>query len=405
MLEGENIVIVCEGEWNLERGAEMSSMFPLLLKKNRVLYVDLPTSSQVFYKSPKLLDGRLRRWRAGLIQKGNFYNYAPFPLLPLGNRYSLFNRGNSLLLMPFLRRVMRQLDFTDSILWLRNFNSAPLIGRFGEKIACYSCVDEYTFRVDRNERDEAMVKMEIQMLKRADVVFTTAFRLYEDKRRFNPHTYLIPNAADPEHFGKALLPETLTPFDVSTLNSPIVGFIGTSPTRIDFEYLAYLASREPSWSLVLIGNLDCGEAGELKRFPNVHFLGWRSFKEIPSYLKAFDVCIIPLKVNPQTDTMNVVKLYEYVAAGKPIVSTPLLEVKRFDDSYPGLIKVGKSREEFHRLVSGALTESGESVVKRRLEVARQNTWKKRLEEISKIIYSRLSELEGNQKGKGGKSSW
>ncbi len=393
MLEGEDIVIICQGEWNLERGGEMSSMFPLLLEKNRILYVDFPTSSQIFYKIPKLLSDRLRLWKAGLTKKGNFYNYAPFPPLPLGSRYSLINHSNSFLLIPFLKKAMRQLGFNNPILWLRNFNSAPLIGRFGDKITCYFCVDEYTFRSNRNGRDKAMVKMEIETLKRADLVFTTAFRLYEDKRRFNPHTYLVPNAADPEHFGKALLSESPVPSDVAALGSPIIGFIGTSPARIDFQYLTHLVSREPSWSFVLVGNLDCAQSAELGRFPNVHFLGWRSFMQIPNYLKAFDVCIIPFKVNPQTNTMNVVKLYEYIAAGKPVVATNLFEVKRFDTEYPGIIYVASSCEKFYQEVKRALNEDKEKLLRLRLQVAQENTWKNRLEEISRIIYERMGELD------------
>ncbi len=322
-------------------------------------------------------------------QEKRFYSYAPFPLLPLGNRNSLLNQSNFSLLIPLLNRVAKQLDFTDPILWLRNFNSFPLIRRLGDKMACYFCVDEYTFRSDRNKQDEAMVEMERKMLESADIVFATALRLYEDKRRFNTHTYLVPNAADPDHFGRALLPETPVPFDVRALDHPIVGFIGTSPARIDFELLAHLASREPLWSLVLIGNLDCSEAAELLRFPNIHFLGWKSFGEIPNYLKAFDVCIIPFKVNSQTDTMNVVKLYEYVAAGKPVVATNLLEAKRYDEQYPGVIYLADTHEKFRQEVARALSEDREKLLPRRLQVARENTWRVRLEEISRIIYERL----------------
>ncbi len=115
--------------------------------------------------------------------------------------------------------------------------------------------------------------------------------------------------------------------------------------------------------------------------------------QIPNYLKAFDVCIIPFKVNPQTNTMNVVKLYEYIAAGKPVVATNLFEVKRFDTEYPGIIYVASSCEKFYQEVKRALNEDKEKLLRLRLQVAQENTWKNRLEEISRIIYERMGELD------------
>lgn len=392
MLKGEDIIYVCEGEWSFQRGGHMSSMFPLLLENNRILYLDLPTSSQVFYKQPKLLMHRLQRWRRGLEEiEENFYTYSPFPPLPLGNKSSLSNRLNALFLAPFLKGAVKELAFKRPILLIQRFNSADLVGMFDEKISCYLCVDEYSFTTNPNVWDKAIRGIEKQFLSKVDLVFTTSTLLYEDKKRYNPQIHLVPNAADASHFRKALLPETKIPEDIAAIPSPIIGLMGTSPTRIDFSLLEYLARNEPDWSIALIGYLECPELENLRKFPNVHFLGWRDFAVIPNYLKAFDVCIIPFKVNEQTNTMNLYKLHEYVAAGKPVVSTPLFEVKRYDEKYPGIVDVASDPEEFRSCIKSCLGRD-ESIVERRLEVALENTWKERLENISKVIYARLKEL-------------
>ncbi|MDI6892272.1 MAG: glycosyltransferase [Actinomycetota bacterium] len=392
MLKGEDIIYVCEGEWSFQRGGHMSSMFPLLLENNRILYLDLPTSSQVFYKQPKLLMHRLRRWRRGLEKiKENFYTYSPFPPLPLGNKSSLSNRLNALFLAPFLKGAVKKLAFKEPILLIQRFNSADLVGMFDEKISCYLCVDEYSFTTNPNVRDEVIREIEKQFLSKVDLVFTTSTLLYEDKKRYNPRTYLVPNAADASHFRRALSHETKIPEDIVAIPSPIIGLTGTSPARLDFSLLGYLAENEPSWSIVLLGYLECPEMEKIAKLPNVHFLGWRDFAVIPNYLKAFDVCIIPFKVNEQTDTMNLYKLHEYVAAGKPVVSTPLFEVKRYGEKYPGIVGVAGDPEGFRSCIKSCLDEN-ESVVERRLEVALENTWEERLENISKVIYACLKEL-------------
>lgn len=390
MLQGEDIIYVCEGDWSFERGGHMSGFFPRLLETNRILYVDLPTSSQVYYKNPRTFAARIGRWWKGVRQlRSNFYTYSPFPLVPLGDRYTWSNKINIKILAPFLRQVANRLSFRQPILIVQRFNSAELIGLWKEKISCYLCVDEYSFRADPNTRDPAMMAVEKDLLKKVDLVFTTSQLLYEDKKKLNLNTFVLPNAADREHFGRALQPGTEIPDDISGIPKPILGLVGTTPTRVDFELLKALAQKEPSWQIVLIGYWQSKEMEDLASLQNIHFLGWREYSTIPCYLKAFDVCLIPFKVNQQTNTMNPYKLYEYVAAGKPIVATDLFEIKRFDQRYPGIICIADSHKEFYKKVKMALGEGGEKLLPLRLQAARENTWEIRLEDMSRIIYERL----------------
>jgi glycosyltransferase involved in cell wall biosynthesis len=390
VLQGEDIIYVCEGDWSFERGGHMSSFFPRLLEENRILYIDLPTSSQIFYKSPKTGISRLGKWLQGLEElRSDFYSYSPFPVVPLGDRSSISNKINALILAPFFKGVANELGFRRPVLIFQRFNSAELIGLWNEKVSCYLCVDDYSFRADPNVRDTDMIATEKKLLERVDVVFTTSHLLYEDKKKTNSHTHLLPNAADSQYFSRALLPETPVPEDVGRLDGPILGLVGTTPGRIDFDLLKFLAEKEPKWQIVLIGYLHSPELERLTSLKNVHFLGWREYSQIPSYLKAFDVCLIPFKVNKQTHTMNPYKLYEYVAAGKPVVTTDLYELERFEEKYPGTVYVAHSHQEFYEKSKQALEEDKEKVLPLRMQAAGENTWEKRLEDMSRIIYERL----------------
>lgn len=390
MLQNEDIIIISEGSWNPERGAEMSSMFPLLFKDNRILYAELPTSSLGYYKSPRLLINRIAEVLKGVKRKEeNVYIYTLLPPLPLGNRYPFLEKINAFFLALLLKRAIKSLSFKKPILFIQRFNSSFLVDLLPKKISCYLAVDDYSFTADPYLRDQKIVELERQLLSKVNLVFATAEKLYQEKKEYNVNTYLAPNAADFSHFQKALLPSTEIPAEIKNLPKPIIGFVGTSPSRIDFALLEYLAKKEPKWSFVLIGHLDSPEAQKLKDFSNFHLLGWKDYRLIPDYLKGIQVCIIPFKVNPQTDTMNLVKLYEYIAAGKPVVSTPMAEVKNFDQLYPGLVEIGESNSEFHSLIQKCLSQEAEPIRQKRQKVAAENTWEKRLEKISDIIYSHL----------------
>lgn len=395
MLSGHDIVYVCEGQWSFTRGGHMSSFFPRLAEHNRILYVDLPVASQYFYKYPGQGLRRLAASFSGPRKTStNFYTWSPLPFIPFGNRDIKNEHMNRRLLEGRIRRVLAGLGFEAPLLIVQRYNSAPWFGAFGEKLSCYLCVDEYAYTVSSDAKDQAVMDIEAELLRQVDIVFCTAKSLVEDKSRVNGNCFFLENAADYEHFSQALDPALPIPDDIAAIPGPILGLIATTPQRLDFELLGQVAKTRPQSQIVLLGYLDSAQIDKLAMLDNVHYLGWRDFDKIPGYIKAFDVCLIPFKVNPQTNTMNPYKLHEYVAAGKPLVSTALSEVKDYAKRYPGVIYCANTPDEYITLIETALTEDKAACVRRRAAAARENTWEKRLEQFSMIVKQSLKQKSG-----------
>jgi glycosyltransferase involved in cell wall biosynthesis len=230
--------------------------------------------------------------------------------------------------------------------------------------------------------------MELEFLKKVEVVFTTARSLYESKRRFNEHTYYMPNVADFDHFNKGFV--ELSPVPVQHRSPVTIGFIGAiSNYKIDFDLLAFLAEEHPQWMILLIGVTGEGEMAAdltlLEKYANIKFLGGKPYQELPGFLSAFDVCLLPNRLNDYTKNMFPMKFFEYLAAGKPVVSTFLDALMEFSD----YCYLSKTHEEFELNITKALHEDSPALQRKRIECAKLYTWEKRVEEMSAVIDTML----------------
>ena len=279
-------------------------------------------------------------------------------------------------------RVAEQLGISSPVLWV----SYPLpltepIGGGGPVV--YDCMDRWSdfpdALADENYR-RVIVDAEQRLLERADLVFCSAAGLFESKSKTaKGEVMLLRNGADVAHF---LPGNRVAPQDIASLPRPILGYIGAMADWVDFELLRSVAVARPEWSLVFIGPLfdgkSSGDADSLRliaSLPNVHLLGSRPYDELPPYLEAFDVAVIPFKLNGLTEDTDPIKVYEYLAAGVPVVSTPLREVQRLPE-----VRLASGPEEFVRECEAALSERSDAdLVARRTEVARCNSWETRAE--------------------------
>jgi len=185
-----------------------------------------------------------------------------------------------------------------------------------------------------------------------------------------------PNGVDLSHFEKKA--------DKTTIHAghPIIGYVGTIEKRLDFELIKYLSLKNPEKSIVLIGPVWKNvQVDELKSQNNVHFLGRKSYSELPYYMNEFDVSIIPHKVDKYTKSMNPLKLYEYLACGKPIVTTQVAGVEKFQE----LIYAAKTKEEFNEKINQALKENNKELETKRKESVRNENWKNRVNQMLEII--------------------
>ncbi len=293
-----------------------------------------------------------------------------------------------------LRRTMRKIQLQQPLLWLFLPDQGDMIGRFGERLVIYHVVDEYTgYSGVRESLKPVLKQMEIEIMRRADLVFTSSPALYEAKRAYNPYTFHIPNGVDYTAFAQVMDRETAPPDDVAGLPRPIIGYIGSINDKLDLGLLQSVAKRWPNGSVVLVGSVQSHDAGGLSALraeANVHFLGRKPVELVPHYMKACDICLLPYRMNEWTKHIDALKLYEYLACGKPVVSVDLPTVQPFAD----LVYVATGRQSFLQVIEEAWQTDTPDLANRRRERVKTETWDRRVGLLSEHIEAALARREG-----------
>ncbi len=385
ILEEENIICISLHGWDTLWSRIQPLMSLLADNGNQVLFVE-PIPSIV----TAILFPEYRVLRAGFNTKvtkvkEGLHVLTPPMLLPFASRSDLVCRINQSILRRIINNWLEKLEFGDPILWTYSPYSIHLVGKLGEKAVVYDCTDERTANplVSKN----LIRSLEIRLMRRADLVFVTARGLLDRKRAFNPYTYLAPNGVDFFHFSRAWTADLAIPEDIRNLARPILGFVGAIAYWIDLDLIEFVAQARPDWSIVMIGPLRAGvDIGRLQHLSNVHFVGKKDWTLLPHYLRAFDVCLSPFKVSePIAVTANPLKVYEYLAAGRPVVSTDMPEVRPLRD----VIRIACSKEDFVEQIQAALQEDGAAARQARIGVARNYDWPVLLGQMSEKIRQHL----------------
>jgi glycosyltransferase involved in cell wall biosynthesis len=289
-------------------------------------------------------------------------------MLPFSHRFGLLNRLNQAWAIAIIRRHMARLGMRSPIVWTYTPLVASQIAGLGGRRLVYDCVDALSRYPGMGRYVEGM---EEDLLGRADVVFVTSEALLARAERLAARVHLIPNGVDVALLRRAALPETEVPADVAGLPRPVIGFVGALAEWIDLDAIRVLAERRPSWSIALIGPAEhAGEVRALERHGNVRLLGMRPKESLPGYLKAFDVCISPFRPGELAAAADPLKVYEYLAAGKPVVLSGLPAMERLAD----LVYVARGPEDYVAQVEKALEENTEGRVQARLAFAETHSW-------------------------------
>ncbi len=383
MLEGQSIICVSQ-DWQGDPTSKTHIM-RVLSKKNRVLWVN-----SIGMRRPKAaasdfrrLVAKLRRIVSGVRQvEPNIYVMDP-PVLPLPG-VAAAERVNRVVLAARLRSLCRRLNFQRPIVWTFLPNVSWLLGRLQERMVIYHCVDEYSEFTGVPK--DTIVRMEQDLIRRADIVFTSAEKLCAERRTINPKTYFFPHGVDVAHFSRALEPVTTVAPEIAALPKPVIGFFGLLADWVDLDMIGALARARPQWSFALVGKAQT-DLRAVQELPNVHLIGQRPYAELPRYCRGFDVGLIPFRMNELTLRVNPLKLREYLAAGLPVVSTPLPEVVR----YQGVVHIATNKEGFVREIEAALGERSQEEDRFRVELMRGEGWEARVKEMSSLIQNRLKE--------------
>ncbi|MBA3767515.1 MAG: glycosyltransferase [Acidobacteria bacterium] len=275
-----------------------------------------------------------------------------------------------------VRRAMRHLGFRRPINYVFIPSAALIAGSLGEELVVYHCVDEYAAFSDIQAGP--ILEMENQLLRRADLVITSAELLYQSKSQLNPNTVLVRHGVDYMHFRRALDPETVVPEELARLPHPRIGFFGLIADWVDLDLMAYVARAFPTGSVVFVGK-SITDISALEQLPNVHFLGRKPYADLPAYCKGFDVAVMPFRINELTLNANPLKVREYLAAGLQVVSTPIPEVEVL-----GLCRIASTPEAFVREIEAALAE-GPGPNAERSEAIRSESWESRVETIGRHL--------------------
>ena len=271
--------------------------------------------------------------------------------------------------------------FSNAVQWFWTPMPAPaMLGAFNETGVVYDCMDELAqFRHAPLE----LVERERLLLANADIVFTGGYKLFTSKSAHHSNVHFFGCGVDVAHFGAARLDDTPIPAD-ARFDSRVAGYFGVIDERLDYELIRALAERNPDLQVLMVGPTAKVELSELPNAPNIHWLGQRKYEELPAYVKSFDVCLMPFALNEATEYINPTKTLEYMAAGKPIVSTAVPDVVR---NFTPVVTVARSHEQFISGVHNAIAAPDGEMIQLGLEMAEASSWESIVAQMRSLIAS------------------
>src|SRR4051812_4985318 len=235
------------------------------------------------------------------------------------------------------------------VAWFYTPMALPFTHGLDAAAVVYDCMDELSGFAGA---PPALQRLEAELFKQSHVVFTGGHTLYEAKRASHANVHAFPSSVDVAHFARARR-ITRDPADQSAIPSPRIGFYGVIDERMDYELLAGVAAARPQWHLVLIGPTAKVDPASLPRADNLHYLGGKTYAELPEYIAGWDVAMLPFARNEATRYISPTKTPEYLAAGKPVVSTSIRDVVR-PYGQQGLAFVADTVEDFISAIDAAL---------------------------------------------------
>lgn len=270
--------------------------------------------------------------------------------------------------------------FATPVQWFYTPMPVPtMLGAFNELAVVYDCMDELAqFRFAPPD----LVERERTLLAGADVVFTGGRRLYEAKRRHHANVHFFGCGVDERHYAKARDAATAVPPEIAALGAPVLGYVGVIDERLDYDLIAHLATAWPEASVAMVGPVVKVDPAALPQAPNLHWFGQRQYEQLPSIVRGFDVCLMPFALNEATEFINPTKTLEYLASGRPVVSTPVPDVRA---NFAPYVAIGDSHARFLALVQDAVARPDPLHRARGIEHARQSGWEQIVATMTSLI--------------------
>ena len=343
MITGHNIVILSTQDWDALPTRKHHWARRFARQGNQVLYIEQQMHWLGWLVDLRRQLGRAVRWTAGPRKvEERLWVYTLPIVLPFFQMAGFINRLNNLLLLPLLRSVLRRLGFGRVVLFAYTPHCGGLIGRLQERLSVYECVDEFA-AVRGLVYAPTLAALEREVLAAAGLTIVTHAHLLARRQALTQRICVVPNGADLDHFAAAGAATTPVAAAVAALPRPVIGFHGWIQYWVDFDLIAHAARSHPDWSFALVGPVEpLARVDKVRGLSNVHFLGRHSYQDMPNVVAGFDVCINPFVLNELADAVSPIKLYEYLASGKPVVSVDMPAANEFR----GLIPLTRTREQF-----------------------------------------------------------
>jgi glycosyltransferase involved in cell wall biosynthesis len=382
------VILYFGNDWWAENRTSSHHLARQLSRRFRVYYIECPgwRAPRGSGRDLKKMVVKLWRFVRGTRTVNDRLKVRTLFQVPL-HRFGLVRALNRLTVKATLRWLMWREGVRRPITWFHIPHVSYLAGSLGERLSVYYCTDNYAAYpgVDPG----AVRAMDDETTRRTDVVFVTSDTLLEAKRELNPNTHVSPHGVEVDHFARARDPGQKVPADVAGLRGPVIGFFGLIEKFIDLDLIDYLAVERPHWTFLLIGRVAVPEA-EVPRRPNVHLIGKRPYEELPAYGKLFDVAVIPYRAGEWSHHANPLKLREYLAMGKPIVTVDTPQTRKFAD----VVDVAATREEFLQKLDGVLSrEQSPAEVDRRVGRVAAESWAARADRVLEVLSATLAAKE------------
>lgn len=376
MITPDTTVLYFGNDWYAENRTSSHHIARCLAKRCNVIYIECPglRSPKGNSRDIRRVGQKLLRFLRGARRVKEGLRVKTLLQVPL-HRFAIIRQFNRHLLRWTIRLMILRFRIKSPVTWFVVPHVSSLAGRLNESLTVYYCIDDYAALPDVDFA--AVTAMDQELTANSNLVFVASETLLAAKKALNLNTFLSPHGVDVAHFGKAQSDNVVAPPELDGIPRPIIGFFGLIEQWIDLETVRYLAENRPDWSFVMIGRVAV-DREKIPKLPNLHFLGQRPYEQLPDYGGHFAASIIPYYLTRQVMHANPLKLREYLAMGKPVVSSRTPETEKFGD----VVAIADSPEEFLAAIDRAVQERDDTAaVKKRLERVASFSWQARVDEV------------------------
>ena len=323
------------------------------------------------------------------IENYNENLYVVTPHLKHGRSVEEVNKQ----LQKMLTSLTLQMQIKRYYSWYYTPMALPFTNHLNPELVIYDCMDELSaFKFAPPE----LMQYEKDLFTKADIVFTGGHSIYENKKNAHHNIYSFPSSIDKHHFGKARKMKT-EPEDQKHIPHTRFGFFGVIDERFDIEMIEAVAKAKPDWHFVLLGPIVKIDPATLPKYNNIHYLGGKKYDELPSYIAGWDIAMIPFAMNESTRFISPTKTPEYLAAGKPVISTPIRDVvSPYGNN--GLVHIVFNADEFIAAAESELAKKRKSAWQKKVdEFLAGNSWDRTWSQMVRNIEQTITQRSTTRK--------